>query len=528
MRTKSRTGYGRPWTEEEFILSLDLYYRTEPKERDAGNREVLKLAHLTNRTPASIVYRLGNYSACDPDADTKGFDNGGKTVREMFDKHSPDRQLLRRRAGELKEKYAEKAKLHTGGIKEFVANFNDEIDTLEARLEECEKLRKKFLDKWPASRLDEILTLENYAIGHGDTDNFCYWVERETRILGSILGATASKFKVYYKRDTEEYKWVAGFGSAQQAFEVTKKEIINLLKAGEKGDLEAIKDNKFFKHSNMFRGKLLSLYYPMTFLSIGSEDDINFFLDRLGIEYDASEHIIDKQEKLLQYKASADDMSGWSNLKFAHFLYSQFTPPSKVTPKSFVPKNKDNKEKEEIIAEEGFYALPQVGLAEVSLVDFEEIAKGKRETSGRGKKRKYKPNYIAESIRNKKLGDQGEEIVLMYEKQVLVENKRKDLAEKVEWVSLEDDSRGYDIRSFTPDGKEKLIDVKATKSGINVNAPFYLTENERKTMKENKGKYYLYRVFGANTIYPKLLIIDGDLLDKKFDMRSKLWEVSAK
>ncbi len=97
MRKKNKTGYGRPWTEEEFILSLDLYYRTEPRERDANNREVIRMAHLTNRTPASIVYRLGNYSAIDPDAKVKGFDNGGKSVKEMFDKHSSNKALLTKR-----------------------------------------------------------------------------------------------------------------------------------------------------------------------------------------------------------------------------------------------------------------------------------------------------------------------------------------------------------------------------------------------------------------------------------------------
>jgi|TARA_B100000315_G_C14560669_1_gene580404 hypothetical protein len=353
-------------------------------------------------------------------------------------------------------------------------------------------------------------------MGHGDTDNFCYWLERKTGILGSIRGARAIQFKVYYSKKTGEYKWIKSFESAQDAFDKTKKEIVNLLNAAAVGDLDSIKENAHFKNSHMFRGKLLYLYYPDKFLNIFSEDDVEFYLDRLGLEYDSNEHILDKQVKLLWYKDSSDEMAGWSILKYGYFLWSQFAPPSKTN-------RKDN---DEALGEEGPYALPEVEFCEISLIGFEEIVTSERKILAKGRKRKYKPNYIAESIRNQKLGDQGEKIVMLYEQKVLTEKKRKDLAAKVKRVSLEDDSLGYDILSFTSEGKEKLVEVKATKSGIDSNAPFYLTENERRTMNDNADKYYLYRVFAANTIDPRILIIDPKLLKEKFDLKAKLWEVS--
>ena len=517
MRTKNKTGYGRLWTEEEFILSLDLYYRTEPRERDANNREVIRMAHLTNRTPASIVYRLGNYSAIDPDAKVKGFDNGGKTVKEMFYKHSSNKAFLTKRAEKIRVKYRKKAKLHAGGIKGFIDNFNDYWSSRGTLEKECEDIHQKFLNKWSADRLNEILELDNYVMGHGDTDNFCYWLERKTEILGSIRGARSIQFKVYYSKKIGGYKWIKSFKSAQDAFDKTKKEIVNLLNAAEAGDLDSIKDNKHFKSSHMLRGKLLYLYYPEKFLNIFSEDDVNFYLNRLGLEYDSKEHILDKQVKLLWYKESSDEMKRWSILKYGYFLWTKFTPPLKT----------NRKVEDEVLREEGQYALPEVEFSEISLIGFEEIVTRERKILGKGKKRKYKPNYIAESIRNQKLGDQGEKIVMLYEQEILTENNRNDLSKKVKRVSLEDDSLGYDIRSFTPEGKEKLIEVKATRSGIDANTPFYLTENERKTMNNNAGKYFLYRVFAANTTSPKLLIIDGKLLNDNFVIKAKLWEVSV-
>jgi len=276
----------------------------------------------------------------------------------------------------------------------------------------------------------------------------------------------------------------------------------------------------------MFRGKLLYLYFPDKFLNVFAEDDINFFLERLGIEYLPEEHIIHKQEKLILYKESSKEMFGWSNSKFGYFLYNQFVPPSKSNPKSFLPKENKTGEDKAIYAEEGVYVLPNIEKVQLGLISLADIILPKKTTKTFVKKRKFKGDYIAESIRNKKLGDQGEEIVMKYEKQLLINAKQNKLEDKVERVSLKDDSVGYDIQSFTITGEPKYIEVKATKSGVDKNTPFFISENERLTLEQNKDKYYIYRVFSANTTSPKLLIIDKDILKNEFTMTSKVWQVS--
>ncbi|MEQ3626209.1 MAG: DUF3883 domain-containing protein [Celeribacter sp.] len=64
---------------------------------------------------------------------------------------------------------------------------------------------------------------------------------------------------------------------------------------------------------------------------------------------------------------------------------------------------------------------------------------------------------------NRALGPAGEERALAYEKAVLAGYGRSDLASKVRWVTEGDgDGAGYDIASYAPDGRPRLIEVKTT------------------------------------------------------------------
>ncbi|MFH1227399.1 MAG: hypothetical protein V1701_05800 [Planctomycetota bacterium] len=62
-------------------------------------------AKIIDRTPAAIVFRLGNYSAIDPNSKVKGLDHGGKTAEGMFNKYSGDKDELHRLADKIKEGY---------------------------------------------------------------------------------------------------------------------------------------------------------------------------------------------------------------------------------------------------------------------------------------------------------------------------------------------------------------------------------------------------------------------------------------
>ena len=98
----------------------------------------------------------------------------------------------------------------------------------------------------------------------------------------------------------------------------------------------------------------------------------------------------------------------------------------------------------------------------------------------------YKENEI--------LGALGEELVVIYEKQKLLEIGRFDLAEKVSMTrDFLGNSAKYDIRSYNKDGSLKYIEVKTTTKDQSY--PFYISEGEVMFSEKFDKDYYLYRIF---------------------------------
>jgi len=96
--------------------------------------------------------------------------------------------------------------------------------------------------------------------------------------------------------------------------------------------------------------------------------------------------------------------------------------------------------------------------------------------------------------RNRALGRAGEECVLAHEQASLQAVGREDLARKVRWVSEEDgDGAGYDIKSFAPDGRSRLIEVKTTNGWERT--PFLITRNELAVAEERRSEWRLFRLW---------------------------------
>ena len=111
--------------------------------------------------------------------------------------------------------------------------------------------------------------------------------------------------------------------------------------------------------------------------------------------------------------------------------------------------------------------------------------------------------------RNRALGRAGEHRVLLHERASLSSAGRDDLARKVRWVSDEDgDGAGYDIASFAPDGRCRLIEVKTT-NGCE-RTPFHISRNELAVADERRADWCLFRLWNfarapkAFELYPPL------------------------
>jgi hypothetical protein len=135
--------------------------------------------------------------------------------------------------------------------------------------------------------------------------------------------------------------------------------------------------------------------------------------------------------------------------------------------------------------------------------------------------RKFDP--VERDLRNRSLGRAGEEFVLEIERKRLEKLQRLDLLKKIRWVSAEEgDGAGYDILSFEPDGRERLIEVKTTNGAART--PFFLSENERQRAAASAESWRLYRVhsFVQN---PRIFLI-APPLNEMLNLRPDTWRAS--
>jgi hypothetical protein len=115
-------------------------------------------------------------------------------------------------------------------------------------------------------------------------------------------------------------------------------------------------------------------------------------------------------------------------------------------------------------------------------------------------------------FRLKQLGDAGEEWVVDLERERLRRVGRQDLAEKVEWTAREKgDGLGYDVRSFYPDERLRLIEVKTT--NYSAATPFLITRAEVDFSDRSAAHYSLYRVHGFARD-PRIYVLDGSVSER--------------
>lgn len=100
--------------------------------------------------------------------------------------------------------------------------------------------------------------------------------------------------------------------------------------------------------------------------------------------------------------------------------------------------------------------------------------------------------------RARELGKAGEDLVYRSEKDRLSRSGRPDLAEKVRWIARDDgDGAGFDVLSFSMDGRERWLEVKTTNGPSTT--PFWISENERRVAEGNPDVFRLTRIHDFST-----------------------------
>jgi len=353
-----------------------------------------------------------------------------------------------------------------------------------------DSLRVSFVSDFPIKQIP-ALTLDQYVIGKGaDHRTFCYRMERETRELGHIFGATAFKFGVYYGRtkrnSSKQFRFAAHWGSnLKEAFSSVKRAIVDLLQAAKKADVQAVDNNPL---SRMVKGKLLFLYYPDEFAPVYSKEHLEHFVAALDLPgpFDSGAEM---QQALMKYRATWPQLRRQPATLYMRLLYDLFGYPGTI----------DRLSKGEPLLQDAV-----VGAQFISemppLPSKTNRATGDHDAI----------DFAKQESQRKRIGDRGEALVLAKEKERLLQAGKPSLSACVDHVSSKNPSAGFDILSFDEDGRERPIEVKATSDATLVRG-FYITSNEleKSTTLEN---YHLYIVFSAMSKKPQILSIPNPKL----------------
>lgn len=336
------------------------------------------------------------------------------------------------------------------------------------REDEALATRGDFLKAFPLSRLKD-LKLDDYVIGKG-TASFCASVEAKTKAWAVIQGSTAFKFGIYFGRTksdaTTKYRFTHKYGQSEgEAFKNVKAALVKLVHDGDALDFPGVDANPL---SQLFKAKILSLYFPEKYLNVCSGEHIEMLALKLGNPQ--CECISQYQHLLVVQKNEHRITRRWSNPKYMEYLYRKFLPKSKKA------------------TAVGGVRKPKAGAPR--RVNFGDLQEG------------------WEAV-----GKKSEEFALAWEKSRLAGTTFPQLAAKI------DDRRnrpgyGYDFRSYSAPDKERYIEVKSVgkeKGGYR----FFLSENERAVSESVACSecYYFYLVFYGSDGEPERLeaILAADL-----------------
>jgi hypothetical protein len=391
------------------------------------------------------------------------------------------------------------------------------LHTYEKEFQELETIRRNFVRKFSLRNLANM-TIDQFVIGRQNTDSFCYIIERTLDGLGRILGRPSNKFGVWYSPDKGCYSYDSRFGgNANSTFVNVKYSIIKLLKDAEDNNIEELIDNPI---DSLFKGKILSTYFPDRFLNIFSVKHLDYYLRFLNLDSKAliKSDAIRKRDALLEFKNNDPDMKDWSINMFAVFLYRHYPKrPLKENEVAVKSKNKD-------------YVFPTIDSVEWVTRGID--SRKSHDTHSHTKPTKDKsPDYEKDAKNHKALGDRGEYIVYCAEIE-RIENEFKigrESAEKyIDWKSRKgDDACGYDIQSVNADKSPRYIEVKATQMSVG-DTVFYYTENELQQAKTLGDNYCIYIVYDILTPNPKIWNMGNPFKNSLLELQPIKYRVKVK
>ena len=208
-----------------------------------------------------------------------------------------------------------------------------EFNLPQENIEKRENGRLSFISKFPLDTIKD-LSIDQYVQGT-DENSFCYWLEFK-KILFGIGGGNASKFGVYKAKDGNYY---SSYGKNKK--QLTSAELDNFLSNIKAGILQALKytdSNEIEKIKtieiplwNMVLQKILSIYFPDKFITIGASDVLiecarDIELKDIQLKPENSIQINFECKKALSKLPEYND---WSYEKLGTFIWESYLDDTK-------------------------------------------------------------------------------------------------------------------------------------------------------------------------------------------------------
>ena len=204
-------------------------------------------------------------------------------------------------------------------IDSLIKSFDTQSNEAKSTRTKNNKLLSKFYESFPQDKLSGLSLLE-YAIGHGDKDSLCWWLEVGLESLGRFSPGFSNNYPIYWSKSNNKYMLnnkVAGATDAESAMELVSNELSKLI---QKTDLDD--SIKFF--GPCFALKLLHSYFPDEYFPINSVNALNNALKLLG-SYDKQMGTIEKNIKLKDIYLNKRQLNtDLTLIEFASIIWDNF------------------------------------------------------------------------------------------------------------------------------------------------------------------------------------------------------------
>jgi 5-methylcytosine-specific restriction protein B len=190
--------------------------------------------------------------------------------------------------------------------------------------EQREAIVKQFpRTDWP------MLPVERYALGQGDVDTFCRWVEFRSDDLGSISGGSSLKLLISRNAKTGTWRYPDRYNSIEQAWSEVRSGFLKAFELAEQGNWDAIGGIEALKGAGALRTKALHIYFPDEVLPVYSKSHLEHYF-KLVTGEEAQGNRLRSSRAILAALRKHPKLANLTTYQLGRFLYAWADPREQV------------------------------------------------------------------------------------------------------------------------------------------------------------------------------------------------------